>query len=729
MKGIEEFNEDHVVERYEQDEAPLYQFDLSRRGFVQILGAGLVVSISGDIASADEEPHFGQNRSTRINERLHISKDGIVTIMTGKVEVGQGSRTEITQAAAEELKVSTDKIRLIMADTDLVPDDGGTHGSQTTPRTVPVVRSACAAAGNLLTDMAARNWNVDRTKLVSGNGFISEPSSNRRISFGELAGLDEIAKWFNDAPGSDISVTPVNEWKVMGITPSKVDGDNIVKGTHQHPADILRPGMVYGKVLRPPAYNATLRSVDLGPARAMNGVTAVHDGNFAGVTAPTSLSAEQAVKAIEKTAQWDTESHPSSKDLFEYLKNSVSTGGGRGFRRRGGQNTGSIEAGLNESKITVKESYKIAYIQHVPMEPRAAVAEWNNGKVTVWTGTQHPFTVKSEIVRAMRVSDENVRVIVPDTGGGFGGNHTGEVAIEAARLAREAGKPVSLRWSRKEEFTWAYFRPAGLIETRAGLDANGKIKAWEFVNYNSGTSALATPYDIPNITTQFRACDSPLREGSYRGLAATANVFARESLMDELASASDTDPLEFRLQHLDSPTAGRLKDVLVKATEDFDWENRSRVKRENRGVGLSCGVEKGSYTAACVEVEVDRKTGTIHVLDFLQTFECGAIINPDNLSAQVEGSIVMGLGAALWEEIHFEKGKVQNPTLRQYRVPRFTDIPPIEVVLINRPNLPSAGAGETPIIAVAPAIANAVLAATGIRIRSMPIKSDELKTG
>ncbi len=725
MKRIEEFNEDHVVERYEQNETPRYQFDLSRRVFVQILGAGLVVSMSGDTTFAGGKPQFGQNRNIRINERLHIGRDGIVTIMTGKVEVGQGSRTEITQAAAEELKVSTDKIRLIMADTDHVPNDGGTHGSQTTPRTVPVVRSTCAAAGKLLTDIAARNWNVDRTQLISDNGFISELSPNRKISFGELASLDEIAKLFNDAPGSDISVTPVNEWKVMGINSSKVGGESIVKGTHQHPADILRADMVYGKMLRPPAYNATLRSVDLEPARAMKGVTAVHDGNFVGVTAPTSRVAEQAVKAIEKIAQWDIEPHPSSKELFRYLKNKASTRGSR----RDGQNTGSIVAGLNESRKTVKESYEIAYIQHVPMEPRAAVAEWNNGKVTVWTGTQHPFTVKSEIAKAMRVSDENVRVIVPDTGGGFGGKHTGEVAIEAARLAKEAGKPVSLRWSRKEEFIWAYFRPAGLIEIRAGMDANGKIKAWEFVNYNSGTSALATPYDIQNITTQFRACDSPLREGSYRGLAATANVFARESLMDELASASGTDSLEFRLQHLDSTTDGRLKDVLVQAAEYFDWENRSKVKRENRGIGLSCGVEKGSYTAACVEVEVDRKTGTIHILDFLQTFECGAIINPENLSAQVEGCIVMGLGAALWEEIQFKKGRVQNPTLRQYRVPRFKDIPPVEVVLINRPDLPSAGAGETPIITVAPAIANAVFAATGIRIRSMPIKSDELKTG
>ena len=726
MKRINEFNEDHVVERYEQDEAPRYQFDLTRRGFVQILGAGLVVSMSGNSALASGEPLLSQSRSTKINERLHIGRDGIITIMTSKVEVGQGSRTEITQAAAEELKVSTDKIRLIMADTDLVPNDGGTHGSQTTPRTIPAVRSACAAAGILLMDIAAKNWNADRSRLVSGNGFISEPSSNRRISFGELAGMDEIAKSFDNAPGSDISVTPVNEWKVMGTTPSRVEGENIVNGTYQHPADILRPGMVYGKVLRPPVYNATLRSVDLGPARAMDGVTAVHDGNFVGVTAPTSHRAELAVKAIEKTAQWDTEPHPSSKELFGYLKNNVSTGGGRGFRRRGGQNTGSIETGLNESTKTVKESYEIAYIQHVPMEPRAAVAEWNNGKVTVWTGTQHPFGVKNELVRAMRVSDENVRVIVPDTGGGFGGKHTGEVAIEAARLAREAGKPVSLRWSREEEFTWAYFRPAGLIETRSGIDDNGNIKAWEFINYNSGTSSLATPYDIPNITTQFRACDSPLREGSYRGLAATANVFARESLMDELASAAGVDPFEFRLKHLDD---GRLKDVLVKAAEDFDWENRSKVKRENRGVGLSCGIEKGSYTAACVEVEVDRKTGTIHVLDFLQTFECGAIINPDNLSAQVEGSIVMGLGAALWEEMQFENGKILNPTLRQYRVPRFKDVPPIEVVLIDRPDLPSSGAGETPIISVAPAIANAVFAATGVRVRSMPIKSDDLKTG
>jgi len=315
-------------------------------------------------------------------------------------------------------------------------------------------------------------------------------------------------------------------------------------------------------------------------------------------------------------------------------------------------------------------------------------------------------------------------VIVPDTGGGFGGKHSGEVAVEAARLAKGARRPVSLTWTRQEEFTWAYFRPAGLIEIQAGLDPRGTIVAWDFVNYNSGSAAVGTPYNIPNTRTRHVPCDSPLREGSYRTLAATANVFAREAFMDELAAATGTGPLEFRVKHLKD---ARLRAVLESAVKGFDWKRRASVKRpDGRGIGMSCGTEKASYTAACVEIAVDRSTGQVKVLQVCQTFECGAIHNPDNLRAQVEGCIIMGMGGALREAIAFENGQISNASFSQYRVPRFSDVPKIETILLNRPDIPSAGGGETPIIAIAPAIANAVFDATGRRVRSMPISASRI---
>ncbi len=308
-------------------------------------------------------------------------------------------------------------------------------------------------------------------------------------------------------------------------------------------------------------------------------------------------------------------------------------------------------------------------------------------------------------------------MIVPDTGGGFGGKHTGEVAIEAARLSQAAGRPVRLQWTREEEFTWAYFRPAGWIEVQAGLNASGDLISWIFVNYNSGESALETPYQVPSRRTRFIAADSPLRQGSYRALASTANTFARESSMDELAELAAADPLEFRLRHLEP---GRLKDVLQAAARKFQWSTRRSDRSPNRGVGLACGTEKGSYVAACVEVEVEGSA--VRVLRICQAFECGAIQNPANLRTQVEGCLVMGLGGALFEEIEFQQGQIMNPRFSQYRVPRMHDMPELDIELLDRPDLPSVGAGETPIIAIAPAIANAIFHARGVRCRSLPLR-------
>ena len=303
-----------------------------------------------------------------------------------------------------------------------------------------------------------------------------------------------------------------------------------------------------------------------------------------------------------------------------------------------------------------------------------------------------------------------MRVIVPDFGGGFGGKHTADAGVEAARLAKAAGKPVLVRWTRREEFTWAYFRPAAVIDIEAGLDAEGTLTSWFHVNINSGGSAIDTPYRAGKAKTQFVPSDSPAADGSYRALAATANNFARECFMDELAAAAGRDPLEFRLAHLDNP---RLRAVLETAAERFDWAGRRRKKDPAVGVGLACGTEKGSYVAACVEIAIEQ--GEIAVRRVCEVFECGAILNPANLPSQVHGCILMGLGPALREEMQFEKGGILNASFSKYLVPRFRDVPELDIHLLDRPDLPSAGAGETPIMAIAPAIANAVFHATGQR--------------
>jgi len=705
-------------ERYELYEGLPYVFELDRREWLAVAGAGLLITASGSVAC-------GQSGSTEEGAdspaRLHIAEEGTVTVLSGKVEVGQGSRTQLTQAAAEEMRIPLESVRMVLADTDLTPDDGSTAGSRTTPSTVPRVRKAAAAAREILLRTAAEEWNKDTASLSVRDGVVKEPGGARMLSYADLASSKRLTSATDESLPANVTLTPPGRWQSLGRSPERVGGRDIVTGKHRYPSDILRPGMLYGKVLRPPSYGATLLEVNLGAAEQMHGVTAVHDGGFVGCAAPTSRQAQQAVDAIAKSARWETPEQPSDKDLFRILKERVVVEGEgrRGPRRRV---KGSTEEGFAQAKQTLSASYQVPYIQHAPMEPRAAVAEWKDGKLTVWTGTQRPLGVWGQLVEAFRLSEDRVRVINPDTGGGFGGKHTGEVAIEAARLSKAAERPVSLRWTREEEFSWAYFRPAGLFELSAGLNEAGRVSAWEMTSYNAGTAGLESPYKIANTKTQYFPSESPLREGSYRGIAATTNNFAREAFMDELAAAAGKDSLEFRLANLDD---ARLRAVLKAAAERFGWNERKR--RERVGAGLAGGIEKGSYVAACVEAEVDPGSGEVRVRRLVMAYECGAIQNPQNLQAQVDGSIIQGLGGALTEEIRFENGRLMNGRFSRYPVPRFRDVPPIETVLINRKNLPSVGAGETPIIAVAPAIANAVYDATGVRARSLPIGGEAFK--
>ena len=313
------------------------------------------------------------------------------------------------------------------------------------------------------------------------------------------------------------------------------------------------------------------------------------------------------------------------------------------------------------------------------------------------------------------------RVLMPDTGSGYGGKHTGETAIEAARLARAAKRPIKVVWTREEEFTWAYFRPAGVIDVVSGARSDGTITAWEFHNYNSGSAGIRTYYAIPNQRIVFHATRSPLRQGSYRALAATANHFARESHMDEVAHAVKMDPLEFRLKNLKDE---RLRAVFEAAAKKFGW---GKSPAPGQGFGMGGGYEKLGNIATFVEVSVDRKSGEVKVVRVVSAFECGAVVNPDNLRNQIQGSNVQGLGGALFEAIEFEQGKILNGRMSEYRVPRFSDVPVLETVLLDRKDIPSVGAGECPMVGLAPAIANAIYHATGVRLRSLPLVPEGLK--
>lgn len=695
-------------ERYELSEPPLYTFELNRREFVQTLGAGLLISMVLPDVFAQRR---GRTSEASVQDRLHIATDGTITVFTSKVEVGQGSRTELTMAAAEELSLPVERIRLVMADSAVGPNDGGTAGSRTTPDALPSVRRGCAAARQILLDAAARKFSVEAGKLQVKDGNVAGLGPGQTFSYADLAADADSLKAANP---SGIQLKPISQCTVLGKPVPKVGGREVVTGAHRYPSDIVRPGMLYGAVLRAPAYKSELVGIDLAAAKRQDGVVALRDGNFVGVAARNSFLADKAREALAKTAEWKSAPHPSSDQLFEHLQAHAQNG------RRNSKGASAASQVLLAREAT----FTAAYIQHAPMEPRAAVAEWEGDKLTVWTGTQQPGGVRDSLARAFQIPSEKVRVIVPDTGGGFGGKHSGEVAIEAARLAKEAGKPVHVRWSREEEFTWAYFRPAGVMQIRAAIGPDRNIAHWEQININSGGSALETPYDIANTASEFKNSDAPLRGGSYRALASTANNFARESMMDELAAALDENPLSFRLRHLKNE---RIRNVLNAAAEKFGWNDRWKKRSASTGVGLSCGTEKNSVVACCVQVDFISE-GTYKVIEVCEAFECGPVQNPRNLKAQVDGAIVQGLGGALREEMHFKDGKIRNAHFSQYHPPRFKDVPRIETILVDRHDLPAVGGGETPIIGVAPAIANAIFHARQVRIRSMPIRNENIRS-
>ncbi|HME34354.1 MAG TPA: molybdopterin cofactor-binding domain-containing protein [Candidatus Sulfotelmatobacter sp.] len=706
-------------ERYELAAGPPYRFDLGRRDFFKFLGAGvLVVSVLKSAIIAQESGgarRRGDSLPKEVDAWLHLGENGRVTVYTGKAEMGQNIRTSLSQAVAEELHVPIEKIEMVMGDTQLTPFDMGTFGSRTTPTMNLQLRKVAAAARETLIGLAAAQWQTDRRHLIAADGKVTDPQNTRSVEYAALTKGQLLSQTVSEVT----PLIPAANWKVAGRSALKVDGRDFVTGGHRYPSDQTIPDMLYGKVLRPPAFGATLVSVDTPKAEQM-GATVVHDGNFVGVAAASSELAVAALAAIH--AEWKSELQPSSKELFDYLrKNTVEgkdpTGDGDRY------DIGAVDQALSAADHRLQQTYTVSYIAHVPLEPRAALAKWDGDNLTVWTGTQRPFGVRGQLAEAFRIPEDRVRVLMPDTGSGYGGKHTGETAIEAARLARAAKRPVKVVWTREEEFTWAYFRPAGVIDVSSGVRGDGTITAWEFHNYNSGSAGIRTYYEIPNQRIVFHATNSPLRQGSYRALAATANHFARESHMDELAHAVKMDSLEFRLKNLKDE---RLRAVFESAAKQFGW---GKSKAAGQGFGMGGGYEKLGNIATFAEVHVDQKSGEVKVVRVVSAFECGAIVNPDGLRNQIEGSNVQGLGGALFEAIEFDNGKILNGRLSEYRVPRFSDLPVLETVLLDRKDIPSVGAGECPMIGLAPAIANAIFDAAGVRLRSLPLVPDGLKKG
>ncbi|MGH3051054.1 MAG: xanthine dehydrogenase family protein molybdopterin-binding subunit, partial [Gaiellaceae bacterium] len=417
---------------------------------------------------------------------------------------------------------------------------------------------------------------------------------------------------------------------------------------------------------------------------------------------PSDVDRPGAVRKQARSAGF-VETEPREEELADWLRAHPTEPEGWGDPVD--EHHGDVEAALADAPHRLEATYTTSYVAHAPLETRAAVAEWDGDRLTVWTGTQRPFGVRERLAEELSLGEDRIRVLAPTAGGGFGGKHDAAVALEAALLAREAGHPVRVHWSREHEFRSGYLRPAAVIDVRAAAREDGTLAAWDFLDVNAGAAGIGMPYRVENVRIRFQPTETPLAQGSYRALAATANNFARESHLDELAALAGADPLEFRLANLDDD---RLAAALEAAADRAGWSS-------GRALGIAAGFEKGSRVATCAEVDGDR------VVRIVTAFDCGTVLDPDNLVNQIEGATAMGLGGALFERIRFDGNRIRNASLTAYRVPRFSDVPAIEVVLLDRPGEPSAGAGETPIIAVAPALTAAFGVATGRRSRTLPL--------
>jgi isoquinoline 1-oxidoreductase len=642
---------------------------------------------------------------------LTVRPDGSVIAYAGKVEYGQGIRTGLAIEVADELRVPLDAVEVVLGDTDLVPWDMGTFGSQSTARAGVQLRKAAATAREALLNLAADRFDLPPGDLRASGGRIAPKSDGgRSVAYADL--LRDLTLTHDVDDG--VALTPPAEFSVMGTPQHRIDAVARVTGRSIYSQDVVLDGMLFASVLRPPSRGAKLTSVDTAIAERMPGVRqVVHDDDLVAVLADSDEHAAAAANLLQ--AQWETRAEPLSQlDLPELLQRS-------GRDPFVSQEQGSLEDGFRAAAGVLEATYFIPYVSNAPMEPRAAVASWEGDRLTVWAGTQRPFGIRTELAQRFEIDESRVRVIAPEIGGGFGSKSPYPVAHEAARLARIAGCPVRVAYTRAEDMMYATMRPAALITIKSGFRSDGGIVAWQFDAWHSGNVPFIgrrgseTPYVAPHIKVTTYTSDSPLAAGSYRSLGAAVNHFAREVHIDEIAAAAGIDPVEMRLRNLSNP---RFRRVLGRAADKHGWQAGTSPTR--RGQGVAIGIDVGSYAATCVQLDVQ---GTeVRVERVTASLDCGLVVNPDGAINQVEGSIVMGMGTALYEAIDFQAGRVLNAGFTRYRVPRSNDAPRIDTVLCGDDDTPSTGAGEPGIVPIAAAISNAVFDRTGQRHRELPIQ-------
>lgn len=695
-------------------EEAVSQYSLSRRDFLKRLGGGIFVLWAAPTNLVSSLEAQERMYPADFNAYLRIGEDGRVTCFTGKIEMGQGIVTSLAQELAEELEVSLDVIDMVMGDTDLCPYDRGTWGSMSTRFFGPALRAAGAEAKMVLVELASEHLKIPKDRLAVRDGVIWEAAKpNNRVTYAQLAKGRKIARTLTEKA----IVKSAAEYKVIGKPVNRRDAREKVTGKARYAGDIQFPDLLHARLLRPPAHGAKLLSVDTTAAQQIAGVQIIREGDLVAVLHKYPDVAGNALKKIK--AEFDTPAaNVDDKNIFDHLLKLAPEGD---VVAQGGD----LTAGQKSAAMAFEETYLNSYVAHAPMEPHTATAKSEGEKITVWASTQSPFGAKGEIARALGLPEENVRVITPYVGGGFGGKSRNQQVVEAARLAKLSGKPVQVAWTRAEEFFYDSFRPAAVVKIKSGLSNSGSIAFWDYHVYFAGERGAQHFYEIAHHSTAVHGRGvtgaHPFATGAWRAPANNTNTFARESQIDIMAAKAGVDPLEFRLKNLKNE---KVQGVLKAAAEKFGWKPGKLPS--GRGFGVACGFDAGTWVAVMAEVAVNKDNGSVQVKRVVAAQDMGLVINPQGAKIQMEGCVNMGLGYALTEEVHFKGGQVLDLNFDTYQLPRFSWMPEIETVLIDSKDPDPQGGGEPVIICMGAVIANAIFDATGARLFQLPMTPERI---
>jgi isoquinoline 1-oxidoreductase len=702
-----------------KEKTPLH---FSRREFFRLLGGGIVIafSVEDPLAALVETPQrrYGRDYPTDFNAYLKIGEDGRVSCFTGKIEMGQGIIIALAQIMAEELEVSLSSVDMVMGDTALCPWDMGTFGSRSVKYFGPALRAAAAEAKIILVQLAAEHLNVSVDRLIVKDGIvIDKHNPKKQVSYAQLAMGKKIERHLEKKP----SMKQISKFTVSGKSAERTDSVEKVTGKAQYAGDIRLPDMLYARILRPPDHGAILKSLDTSKIKAMKDVQVVQDGDLIAVLHPHPEEAQRAADKIKADYTLPM-AKVDDQTIFEHLVEIAPEG-------EIVVEQGNLDEGRKLASMTFEETYLNRYVAHAPIEPHTAIAKIEGKKATVWASTQRPFGAQEEVAQALGFSSENVRIITPFVGGGFGGKNQNKQVVEAARLAKLAGRPVQVAWSREEEFFNDTFQPAAVIKIASGLNESNQIVFWDYHIFFAGARSSEPFYDIPHYKVISRgswgrgAQDAhPFAVGAWRGPGSNTNNFARESHIDLMAAKAGIDPLQFRLMNLKDK---RMIKALKAVSDKFGWNSRKKTK--GRGYGIACLDYLGTYVAAMAEVEADGKSGSVQVKRVVCAQDMGRVINPQGARLQIEGCITMGLGYTLAEEIHFKGGRIYDLNFDTYQIPRFSWLPKIETILIDNPELAPQGGGEPAITCVGGVIANAVYDALGFRLFQLPMTAERIK--